>query len=893
MIEIRETSVLRGPSVWARVPVIRLLVEVDQASSPVAGLAARLVALLPSLGESASAGQWSGSVPGCLDDGVSIPDLVLRVALEAQRLAGASVRYGTTRPAVDAGRYDLLFAYDQGEVGLAAGEYAVRVLNHLVSGTEPDLDARQALERQVVQPAERLGFGPSTRSIVRAAGQRGIPVLRPDSDRSLVQLGYGRYQKRIWTTLTSETSDLGAKVAAVKDLTNQVLRDIGIPSPRGTAVRTTEEAVREAGQLGYPVVLKPLDGNHGRGVCLSLQDAEAVRQSFPLAAAESRSGTVLVESFLAGRDYRVVVVNGRVVAVAERVAAHVVGDGVTTVAGLVERTNADPRRGVGHEKTLTRITMDAATRDLLAAQGLTDASVPGAGQVVPLKRTANMSTGGTAIDRTDEVHPDNALAACDAAMAIGLDVAGIDFVIPDISRSYREVGGGIVEVNAGPGFRMHTHPTEGTPRPVGEAVLDMLFPPGRPSRIPILAVTGTNGKTTTTRMIAHIMRAAGSVVGLTTTDSIEIDGQLVASGDMAGPSSARLVLRHPRVDCAVLETARGGILRSGLGFDRCDVAVVTNVASDHLGLGGIDTLDDLARVKAVLPTAVFRDGASVLNADDQRTVAMADLSQGETIFFSMDASSPVILEHLRDHGRAVVLADIEGEETIALVGPDGRKPIVLARDVPATAGARIRVNIANALAASAAAVAREVPLATIRAALATFGNGFDQTPGRFNLLTVEGREVLMDYGHNVEALRAVGEFVRRSGARSSVGVITSPGDRRDVDISAFGELAARIFDRLVIRDGSTLRDRPPGQVVGLLRDAALRAGMPADRITVVDGDVAAANAAIDLAAPGDLVHVMTERIGPTWDALTERIHRSQAPMANGVVSDPIPVLTSG
>lgn len=890
MIEIREMSVLRGPNIWAREPVIRLLVEfgalAGQSLGQFPGLSDQLLAVLPAMAGDEPADRPASDIQESarLGDGMLIPEVLRRIAVVAQGPTGVTVIGCGVRPTLRPGLIDVIYGYEQAEVGSRAGAFAVRLLGLLISGAEPGFDARRALE-ELSQLAERVAIGPSTQAIATAARDRGIPVLRLDPDRSLVQLGQGRYQRRSWTTITSGTSDLGAKIALDKCLTNRTLREIGLPAPRCAAVSDIEVAVREAAAIGYPVVVKPRDGNHGRGVCVDLPDEAAVREAFPVARAASRDGAALVEAYVPGRDYRIVVVNDAVVAVAERVPAHVVGDGRRTVRALVDATNADPRRGAGHERSLTRITVDDGALALLEVQGLKLDAVPVDGQMVSLKRTANLSTGGTAIDRTDEIHPDNARVARDAAMAIGLDVAGIDFVIPDITRSFREVGGGIVEVNAGPGFRMHTHPTKGTARPIGQAVVDMLFPRGRPSRIPILAVTGTNGKTTTTRMIAHIMRAAGRTVGLTTTDAIEIDGDLIATGDMAGPSSAQLVLRHPRVDCAVLETARGGILRSGLGFDRCDVAVVTNVASDHLGLKGIDTLDDLARVKAVLPAAVFRDGTAVLNADNQWTTGMADATQGEVIFFSMREDSPVVREHLRNHGRVVVLADVAGDEVITLIERGARTPVMSARAIPATSGGRIRVNIANAMAATAAAVAQNVPLGVIRAALSGFGNGYDQTPGRFNLLLVEGREVLVDYGHNVEALRAVGEFVRRSAAPATIGVITSPGDRRDIDISDFGALSARIFDRLIIRDGSTLRDRPAGEVAGLLRDAALGAGMPLDRITMMDGDLAAAHAAIDLAAPGDLVHVMTERIPETWESLNARVARSRSPLTNGVVSD--------
>ena len=890
MIVIRQSSVLRGPSIWDRSPVIHLDLAVDgldAADGPVLpspGVVERLMAILPSLTE----GLPDEGRDSVAREAPSLIDLVVPVALAVQRLAGAAVRQGRVLPADSPDRWDVVYAYESDRAGIAAGEFAIRLLNHLQVESEPALDAATFLRETVTRLVRLRPFGPSTEAIIRAAQEQGIPVLRLDPDRSLVQLGHGRHQRRIWTTISSTTSDLGAKIALDKGLTNQLLRLSGLPAPRGATVGSADEAVRQAAAIGYPVVLKPIDGNHGRGVCADLRDADAVRRGYPVAVAASRDGQVLLEACVAGRDYRVLVVNGSVVAVAERQPAAVTGDGQRTVAQLIDRENADPRRGIGHETPLTRITVDDATIDLLDEQGLTRSSVPANGRIVRLKRTANISTGGTAIDRTDVIHPDNVVIAQDAALTIGLDIAGIDLVTPDISRSVRAVGGGIVEVNAGPGLRMHTHPSEGAPRPVGRAIIGLLFPEGRPSRIPIVAVTGTNGKTTTTRMIAQIMRAAGRTVGLTTTDGIEIDGTLIATGDMAGPASARLVLHHPRIDCAVLETARGGILRSGLGFDRCDVAVVTNVASDHLGLGGIDTLDDLAKVKAVLPGAVSQDGVAVLNADDPRTAAMARITPGSTMFFSMESDNPVVLDHLRDLGRAVVLVEEGGEEIIALFDRHGRTPVMPVRDIPATADGRIRVNIANAMAATAAAVALDVPLTVVHDALGRFGHGFDQTPGRFNLLSIEGRDVLVDYGHNVAALRAVGEFVRRSSYRASVAVLTSPGDRRDADITAFGELGACIFDRLVIRDGSTLRNRAPGEVSTLLREAALAAGMPAASITMAGEDLAAAHAAIDLAAPGDLVMVMTERIAPTWASLTERLTRGGGIQGNGPTESPSP-----
>lgn len=873
-LEILNTTVYRGPNIWARMPAILLEIDIgdleDRPTNKIPGFYEHLTELLPSLYDHTCSVGRPGGFLQRMREGTWMGHVLEHVALELQNLAGAEVTRGKTRGTGERGRYHVVYQYQQEDVGLAAGRLAARLLNHLACGTEPEFDFVHELEERVIRVAERMAYGPSTGSIVAEAERREIPVLRLDPRRSLVQLGHGAYQKRVWATVTSETSNISVEIAGNKELTNRMLQEVGIPVPKGLVVRDVEDAIAGARRIGYPVVLKPLDGNHGRGVMINLKDEEAVRAAFPVAKEESRNGAILVETFITGKDYRILVVNNEIVAVAERVPAHVVGDGRRSVAELIEATNADPRRGVGHEKILTRIHVDQQTVEVLEKTGLTLESVPDEGVFVQLKLTGNMSTGGTSIDRTDDIHPDNAQIARQAAMTVGLDVAGIDFITPDISRSVREVRGAIVEVNAGPGFRMHTHPTEGHPRHVGRAVVDMLFPPGAASRVPIVAVTGTNGKTTTTRMIAHIMKQAGKIVGMTTTDGIYIDGTQIAAGDMSGPMSAQMVLKNPAVTYAVLETARGGILRSGLGFDRCNVAVVTNIASDHLGMKGIDTLSDLARVKAVVPQATLRDGVSVLNADNDYTVEMARTSRGEIIFFSLDEENPVIRDHIREKGRAIVLRPTRYGEMITVIEHRRDTSLLLAEEIPATLGGRVRVNVANAMAAVAAAVAEDVQLEHIRHALRSFTSTFFQTPGRFNLMEIDGTQVLIDYCHNVAGLEGVADFVRRFGAERTVGVITMPGDRQDEDIRLFGGLAGKTFDEIIIREDHDRRGRRRGEIAEMLQESIAQAGMADGKVRVILDETEAATTAVSEAGKNELVVIFADKPAVIYEAIAGR-----------------------
>jgi cyanophycin synthetase len=871
-LRIAETRVYRGPNVWGNAPVVALLVDMGElagaTSASVPGLADRLSALRSSW----RTGDQPSDRPGEREWDVGLDALILTISLEAQGLTDSDAAEGEVQPGPDPGTIRVVYPYAHEEVGLAAGRFAVALVAHLATGADPGFDVATEVAA-IRRVAAEVGLGPSTAAIVAAAAARGIPASRPDAGGSLVVLGQGHRQRRIWATATDGTGLVAAYTAADKALAGRMLADAGIPVPGGEATGDAERAVRVSERIGFPVVVKPLDGNHGRGATLGVPDAASVRAAFAAAVRSGRDGRVLVQRQIPGRDYRALVVGGEVVAVAERVPAHVVGDGVSTVRGLVDAANADPRRGEGHGSPLTRIRTDERATAVLAEQGLSWGTVPAAGQRVPLAGAANLSSGGTAIDRTDEIHPANARLAREAALVVGLDVAGVDLVTPDIARPMTDEGGAVVEVNAAPGFRMHTHPSEGRARPVAEAVVDLLFPAATPARVPVVAVTGTNGKTTTTRMVAHLLGQAGYCVGLTSTDGISVGGRLAAAGDMAGPKSARAVLRHPLVEAAVLETARGGIVREGLGFDRCDVAIVTNVSADHLGLGGVETLEDLARVKAVVPAAVAPTGASVLNADDPLVMAMAPRAGGEVVLFGADEGSAVLRDHLRNGGRGAVLAQTPAGEMLRLLAVKESEDLIPATNIPATMGGLLRVNALNALAAAAAAWAVGVEPGTIRDGLATFEAGFATTPGRFNFLEVEGRHVLVDYAHNVAALRVVGDVVRRFGAPRSVGMVALPGDRPDDDHVALGAETGRIFDALVVREGNQ-RGRPPGESAALITRGARSVGMPAAEIRVVLDEVEAAHATVDLARPGDLAVIFVTRARLVWDELSARAGRT-------------------
>jgi len=870
----------------------------------IAGFTPALLQELPGLQRHGCCYGEPGGFVRRLEDGTWMGHVVEHVALELQRLAGSSMTRGKTRSVKGRpGVYNVMYAYADEQTGLLAGRLALQIVDRLLPSSLQGLEGVDLIVPSLQMPEvadaatcaaakpiiaasmRKSAFGPSTQALVKAARRRGIPVSRLNG-QSLVQLGWGSRQRRLRASVTDRTGLVAAELAGDKALAKTLLDAIGCPVAKGTVVTTAEDALASALRLKRPVVIKPLDGNHGRGVTTGLHTEADILQAFGLAAQHSRR--VIVEEELPGRDHRILVVDGKVVAVAERKPAHVVGDGRSSIAELVAAVNDDPRRGAGHENSLTRIRLDdEAAHAILDKQSLTVDSIPRKGQVVLLRTTANLSSGGTAIDRTDEIHPDNAAIARRAALAIGLDVAGIDLLAPDITRSVRETGGGIVEVNAAPGLRMHLEPSEGTPRDVAEPILRMMYPIGSRARIPVLAVTGTNGKSTVGRMLAHIFKAQGQTVGLTNTSGVYIGDEQLNAADASGPKSARMVLRDPTVDVAVLECARGGILREGLAFDRCDVGAVLNVQPDHLGLKGINTLEDLAAVKSVVTESVSRRGTSVLNADDPLTIRMARHAGGRICWFSMrggEGAPGFLLKHIADGGLACLYEAATG----AIVLHDGGQalPVCFARDIPATLEGQAAFNIANALAASAMSYAAKVDPGAIGAALMSFRSTYEQNPGRLNIHDDHGFRVIMDYAHNPEGLRALGRMVvaiKADNARS-IAMLSVPGDRRDEEILAMGEIGAEYFDRLVFRETPDNRGRPAGEVIRMMTEGALRGGIDPGHIQGVYREEDAVGVCLRMARPGDLVVLTPTRVDAVWRQVLEYRPYS-TPQTNSAVRD--------
>lgn len=854
-MKIIEHRALRGPNRYSLYPTIFTLLDIGELeqrpSNAIEGFTDRIVQRLPTLHEHRCSVGTPGGFIQRLRRGTWAGHVVEHVALELQCLAGMEVGFGKTLGTAQPGVYRVMYRYRVESAGLAAGRDATAFVTAMIDDLPFDVEASVARLREL---RESDMLGPSTQSIVDEARRRGIPAVRLN-DESFVQLGYGAKQRRIQATMTDRTGALGVEIADEKFRTKALLRQAAIATAEGHEVRSLTEAVEAADEIGYPVAVKPAVGNHGRGITACVNDRDELELA--LASAHRVCRSVIVEKTLIGFDFRVLVIDGRFVAAAMREPAHVVGDGVSSIRHLVDQVNVDPRRGFGHERALTAITIDEMTRRLLALQRLEPDDVLPAGKKLYLKSTANLSTGGTARDVTDEVHPQVRLMCERVARIIGLDCIGIDIVAAGLDQPVCPPLAGIVEVNAAPGFRMHLHPTEGKPRDVARPFVEMLFPVGDNYEVPIVAVTGTNGKTTTAKLIAHALKYGGAVAGLAGTTGVEIDGVPLATGDYSGPEGAGMVLREPTIDHAVLEVARGGIIRRGLGFARCHVGVLLNIDDDHLGCDGVDDIEELALVKAAVVEAVRDDGVAVLNADDPIVVGLAERAGGRVVYFSLSDDNPVVAEHLAAGGRAVVVQ----QGNVVIVSSDPPVHVLSVSEAPITLRGVAAFNTANVLAAVAALHGLGLSVDKIRSGVSTFHPSATQNPGRLNVIDFVAFKVIIDYGHNVPAVRALGKLLPQLTNGRTIVVAHGTGSRLEASIKELGAALASVYDHIVVADVDP-RQRAIGETPGLVRTGAIEAGFAPDRVEVVADPLAAVDRAFELVRAGDLIVIQVDEVEP-------------------------------
>ena len=811
-MKILSIQALRGPNIWSvnRKKLIQMRLDLEdleqKPTNKIKGFGKRLEEMFPTMYEH----RCSEGVPGGffmrVKQGTWMGHVIEHIALEIQTLAGMDTGFGRTRETKTPGIYNVVFSYIEEKVGIYAAEASVRIAEALIKGEKYDLQIDIQKMREI---REDVRLGPSTGSIVEEAIARDIPWIRLGTN-SLVQLGYGVNQMRFQATITCKTSNIAVEIACDKEETKRMLYNNAIPVAKGDICVNEEDLAKVIKKIDYPIVIKPLDGNHGKGASINVKTWEDALAA--LAHAKKYSRRVIVERFITGFDFRVLVIDNKVVAAAQRIPAHVKGNGKNTIQELIDIENQDPRRGYGHENVLTEIKVDRDTEDLLAKKGYTLKTKPKKGEIVYLKSTANLSTGGTSIDVTDMMHPENVFLAERISRVIGLDVCGIDIMAPNLTEPLSENGGVVLEVNAAPGFRMHLAPAEGLPRNVAAPVIDMLYPPGKASRIPIVAITGTNGKTTTTRLIAHIVKNMGYRVGFTTSDGIYVQNHLLEKGDTTGPYSTEFILKDPTVEFAVLECARGGILRAGLGFSRCDIGIITNIQEDHLGLNDIETLEDLARVKSVVVKSVKPDGWAILNAEDENCVKIAQELNCNVAFFSMDEENPVIKKHCK----AGKITAVYENGFITIKKGDWKIRVERASHVPLTMGGKAKFMIANALAATLAGYLSGFKTEDIKLSLGTFIPSAAQTPGRMNIFNFKNFQVMIDFAHNPAGYRAIEEFLSNIDAPYKVGIIAGVGDRRDQDIVECATIAARMFDHIIIRQEKHLRGRTEQEIIELI-----------------------------------------------------------------------------
>jgi len=851
-MELGKTRALRGPNIWSQVTVLETVLDVSDHTALSADdleiiheRVGRFLNPCASVGE----GEICGSF---FNPGLALTELLVRIALELQTQAGSIVTVGRVAETGEPGQYRVVVQYHEEPVGRMAVDCAVGYLKAAIEDQAFDVQARIAEIRSLDQ---QIRLGPSTGAIVRAAWARGIPARRLN-DRSLVQLGYGSRQHRILAAETDKTSAVAESIVQDKELTKNLLAAVGVPVPKGRPVNSADDAWEAAQEIGLPVVIKPQDGNQGRGVAVNLNSHDQVIAAYK--AAQAEGSEIICEKFAPGSDYRLLVIGYKLVAASRREPPQVMGDGKHTISQLVIEANKDPRRGEDHATSLSKLRLDDIACGVLAEQGLTVDSIPAAGQVVLIRRNANLSTGGSATDVTDLVHPEVSARVIEGVRMVGLDIAGVDVVCSDISRPLEQQGGVIVEINAAPGLRMHLEPSYGKGRPVGEAIVGTMFSDGDDGRIPVVAVTGTNGKTTTTRLIAHILRCMGKRVGMTCTDGVYINDRRIDTGDCSGPKSARTILANPVVEAAVLETARGGILREGLGFDLCNAAVVTNIADgDHLGMNGIDTAEQLARVKRVPVEAVGPNGYAVLNADDPLTAAMAEYCPGKVLFFSRTPENPIIAAHRAKGGKAIYVLN----NCVMASEGSWEARVALLDSVPLTFGGLIGFQVENVMAAAAAAWTLGVPFEMIRSAMESFVNDPQKVPARFNVVQFRGATIVIDYGHNSAALIALCEAFDKMPHERRLIVYTAAGDRRDEDIISQGKIIGDGFDEMVLYEDQCRRGRADGEVISLMRKGlALGSRLNSNQLHETRGEMVAIEMALRKMRPGDLVLIQADQV---------------------------------
>ena len=867
-MKILKIQALRGPNIWSirRKKLIQMRLDLEEMeqfpTNKIEGFKERIEAMFPSMIEHRCSEGCRGGFFMRVERGTWMGHVIEHIALEIQTLAGMETGFGRTRETKTPGVYNVVFSYSEENVGLFAAESAVAIADALIAGTDYDVEADIQKMREI---REQVRLGPSTGSIVEEAVARDIPWIRLGTN-SLVQLGYGVNQMRFQATITCKTSNIAVDIACNKEETKRLLDLASIPVASGGICVDEEDLQKVINKIGYPIVIKPLDGNHGKGASINVKDFETAKEG--LAYAKKYSRRVIVEKFITGYDFRVLIIDNKLVAAAKREPAHVKGDGKQTIQQLIDITNLDPRRGYGHENVLTQIDVDRDTTDLLNNYGYTLDTIPKIDEVVYLKSTANLSTGGTSLDVTDMIHPENIFLCERIARVIGLDVCGVDIMAENLTQPLKENGGCVLEVNAAPGFRMHLAPSEGLPRNVAAPVIDMLYPPGKPSRIPIIAVTGTNGKTTTTRLIAHIVKNNGYKVGFTTSDGIYVQNHMMEKGDTTGPISAEYILKDPTVEFAVLETARGGILRSGLGFSQCDIGVVTNIQEDHLGINDIDTLDDLARVKATVVRSVKKDGWAILNAEDEYCMKIAKELSCNIAYFSLDEDAPVV-KQLAKEGKIVAVYE---NGFITIKKGEWKIRVERATHVPLTLGGKAKFMISNVLAATLAGYLYGFKTEDISLSLQTFIPSAAQTPGRMNIFEFKKFKVLIDFAHNPSGYRGVEDYLNSVEATKKIGIIAGVGDRRDEDIRECALIAARMFDHIIIRQEKHLRGRTEEEINALILQGIAESGKNVTH-EVIPKEVEALKHAMNSAEDGSFITALSDVITNAIEVVQEYLDK--------------------